>query len=314
MPFSGEQFVLDDGRVRVEIGAVAAVLREVRVRGTRITETVPLDATPPNGCGIVLTPWPNRVRDGRWTLEGETMQLDLTEPKSGSASHGLLRNTAYRLREQTADAVTLGALVAPQHGWPFTLDTWVTYRLEEDGIAVMHGVHNVGAARAPWAVGAHPYFRVGETPIEELTLTLLGTSTLDLDDRLLPVGESSVEGTEHDLREGRRVGDLDLNAAYRLPELVAERTDVAWLDAPDGARTTVWHGPEFGWSQAFTPRDFARAVDGAEGEKAQGLAVALEPMTAAPDALNSGDGLVWLEPGEHRHVSWGVRYTEGGAR
>ena len=37
-------------------------------------------------------------------------------------------------------------------------------------------------------------------------------------------------------------------------------------------------------------------------------AVALEPMTAPPDALNSGTGLIWLEPGESWTSSWGVRY------
>lgn len=304
---SGEQFVLDDGRVRVEIGAVAAVLREVRVDGVRITETVPLDILPPAGCGMVLAPWPNRVRDGRWTLDGEEQQLDITEPKFGNASHGLLRNTAYRVREQSGSAITLAAAVVPQHGWPFVLDTWVRYEIEPDGLAVTHGVHNATARRAPWAVGAHPYFRVGETPIDELTITSLGVSTLDRDDRQLPVGESPVDGTERDAREGVRVGSVDLDLAYRLPALDAPRTDVAWLEAPDGSRTTVWHSPDFGWTQAFTPREFPRP----EGA---GLAIALEPMTAAPDALNSGDGLIWLEPGESRESSWGVRYTRGGTR
>ena len=41
----------------------------------------------------------------------------------------------------------------------------------------------------------------------------------------------------------------------------------------------------------------------------RGLAV--EPMTCAPDAFNSGDGLVVLRPGESVAGSWGVAYEAG---
>ena len=36
-------------------------------------------STAPFGCGIVLVPWPNRVRDGRWVHRDAVLQLDLTE-------------------------------------------------------------------------------------------------------------------------------------------------------------------------------------------------------------------------------------------
>jgi aldose 1-epimerase len=34
--------------------------------------------------------------------------------------------------------------------------------------------------------------------------------------------------------------------------------------------------------------------------------VAIEPMTCAPNAFRSGDGLVRLEPGETHTGSWGI--------
>ena len=46
----------------------------------------------------------------------------------------------------------------------------------------------------------------------------------------------------------------------------------------------------------FTPSDFP----------GRGRAVAVEPMTCPPDALNSGDGLVRLAPGESWTGAWGV--------
>ncbi|MGN6502133.1 MAG: aldose 1-epimerase family protein, partial [Pseudolysinimonas sp.] len=206
--FTRERIVLSNGATRAEVGLVAATLCELSVDGVRLTETVPPDAVPPMGCGIVLAPWPNRVRDGRWMLDGEVQQLDLTEPALGNASHGLLRNTAYRVAEQTADAVTLTAFIPPQHGWPFALETSVHYALESDGLTVTHGARNVGDRRAPWAVGAHPYFRIGETPVELLTLRVDRPQYLELDDRMVPVAAHDVGGTPFDLRRAGTLGEV----------------------------------------------------------------------------------------------------------
>lgn len=297
---TGETFLLEAEGAAAEVGALAAVLREARVGGTRITETVPRDALPPGGCGIVLAPWPNRVRDGRWELDGVPQQLDLTDPGHGAASHGLLRNTAYRAVERTAGSVTLAATVFPQHGWPFLLETRVRYEVVADGLVVTHEVVNAGSGRAVWAVGAHPYLRVGETPLDDCVVTVAGAETLDLDERLLPVGSRLVAGDD-DLRTGRRVAEVAVDRAYGDLANAEARADVARLEAPDGARTTLWADPAFRWVQAFALRSFP----GADGPR---TAVALEPMTAPPDALNSGRDLVWLEPGESWRAIWGLRH------
>ena len=299
---TGDQFTLRKGTARAEIGALAAVLRSLRVDEVDLTEPTPADVLPSHGNGIVMAPWPNRVRGAVWQHDGVAQRLDVSDPELGNAIHGLLRNTAYRERERTDDAVTLGATIYPQHGWPFLLDTWVRYALQEDGLTVTHGVENLGSARAPWAVGAHPYFRVGETPVEELTLTITGDRWVELDGNLNPVAEHSVEGGPYDLRAGRLVGELDLNTNFAGVTTGSEGS--ARLETPDGSTLTVWQDEPFGWLVSFTPRDFP-------GAGGRGLAVALEPMTAPADALNTGEGLHWLEPGERWEGSWGVRYRAG---
>jgi aldose 1-epimerase len=302
---------LATGSVHAEIDTVAAALRLLTVDGVHITEPRLDDAMPPFCSGIVLAPWPNRVRDGRWTLDGATLQLDITEPARGGALHGLLQFTDYELFSRADDAVTLGAFIPPQHGWPFALETQVTYALTPDGIEVTHSATNVGSRPAPFGVGAHPYLRVGETPVEQLRLTAPVASYFEVDGVLNPTAESPVEGTPSDLRHGPLVGDLDLDTAYGSLTHAAPvagagggvgRGDSAWLEAPDGARTTLWQNLDWGYLQVFTTPIFPRA-DGL------GVAVAVEPMTAPPDALNSGQGLVWIEPGAGWQGSWGLRYT-----
>ena len=302
-PLSGRQYVLENAGARAEIGSLAAVLRSLSVDGIQLTEQVGTDVVAPMGCGMVLAPWPNRVRDGLWQLDGAPQQLDITEPPLHNASHGLLRNTGYRLLAQTASSVTLGALIAPQHGWPFLVDTSVRYELEPDGLTVTHGVQNLSTRRAPWAVGAHPYFRVGEVPIEQLSVTLTGAVRLELDERANPVGERPVDG-DFDVRAGRPVAGLNLNTGYGRLANRDGREDVAWLTAPDGSSTTLWADAEFGWIQAYTPAAFPRP-------SGPGLAIALEPMTAPPNALNTGTDLIWVEPEQSWSASWGVRYTAG---
>jgi aldose 1-epimerase len=302
---SGRQFVIENGGARAEIGSLAAVLRSLTVDGIHLTEPVGLDVIAPMGCGIVLAPWPNRVRDALWQLDGQPQQLDITEVPRRNAIHGLVRNTAYRLVEQTASSVTLGALIAPQHGWPFLLDTSVRYQVEPDGLTVTHAVRNLSSRRSPWAVGAHPYFRVGEVPVEQLTVTVTAEVRIQLDERSNAAAQHPVDapsaGGPGDLRGGRPLAGLTLDSPYGRLANRDRRADIAWLTAPDGSTTTLWADPAFGWIQAYTPAEFPRPTG-------TGLAVALEPMTAPPDALNSGTDLIWLEPGASWSGSWGVRY------
>jgi len=298
---AGRKIVIEADGARAEIGTVAATLRSLSVAGVQLTEPH-LDGSqpPPFASGIILAPWPNRVRDGIWTHEGESRQLDITEPDRGNALHGLLRFADYEVRERTAHAVTLGALVPPQHGWPFLLDTWVRYEVRADGLTVTHGVTNLSPQRAPYGTGAHPFLRIGDTPVEDLVLTVAAATYIDVDERLNARGELPVDGTRYDARLGLRVGDLEFDTAFGG---VTHRDGAsAWLSAPDGATLELVQDVDWGYVQVFTTPVFPRPTG-------SGFAIAIEPMTAPPDALNSGRGLQWLEPGAASEGSWGLRYT-----
>jgi aldose 1-epimerase len=248
---------------------------------------------------LVLAPWPNRVRDGKWVLDGQTLQLDITEPARDNALHGLLRVAPYLVVERSESSITLAATVYPQHGYPFRVATTVTYELVDGGLRVIHTATNESGAPAPVAFGTHPFFRIGDVPTEEVTLTLHAGTRFDVDDRLNPLAEVPVDG-DFDLRGGRLVADLELDTAFG--GLAPVDRVVATLTAPDGRRVSLWQDENHGYSQVFTTRSFPK--DGGLG-----LAVAVEPMTAPPDALNSGLGLKWLEPGETWSVEWGIQYS-----
>jgi aldose 1-epimerase len=68
---------------------------------------------------------------------------------------------------------------------------------------------------------------------------------------------------------------------------------------PDGSpEITIWMDGEHGFIQAYTGDTLP--------EEDQRRGIAVEPMTCAPDAFNSGDGLRILAPGESFTSAWGM--------
>lgn len=297
---TGEQFVLTRGSATATITEVAASVRAFSVAGVDIVQPYPAGMTPPYASGIILMPWPNRVADGRWTLDGAVQQLDLTEPSKNNAIHGLLRFTGYRLVERTESSVELAATIFPQHGYPFHLQTTVRYELVDGGLSVTHDVRNLSDAKAPVGIGAHPFLTIGDAPTEDLVITVHASTYFDVDDRLLPHGELPVEGTKYDLRLGARLGDIELDTAFG--GVITQNGAVAALRSPDGREVSLVQDEDHPYVQVFTTRHYPKAGG-------PGLAVAIEPMTAAPDALNSGLGLRWIDGGDSWNVGWGIRYA-----
>lgn len=302
-PATGSQYRItrstSRGRAEAGIASLAGALRSYSVAGTEYVETYPDASLPPSACGILLAPWPNRVADGKWVLDGKLQQLDITEPATGNASHGLLRNTGYQRIDDGGEfgsSVTLRAEIFPQHGYPFHLLHEATYSLDDDGgLRVRQSLTNVGESRAPFALGAHPFLRIGSVPAEDLTLTVSGDTRLTSNERLIPVGSEPVSG-EFDFRTGRLIGNRDLDSAYT--GLTLEDGEYRHrLAAPDGRTVVLWGGPEFGYVHVFL-------TDKIPGRT---RAVALEPMTAPANALNSGEGLRWLEPEKTFAAEWGIR-------
>lgn len=302
---TGDQHALtlsaDGHEVRAQITQVGAALRTLTLDGEHLTEPYGNDVPTPQANGLVLVPWPNRIDDGMWILDGQQQHLDISEPRHHNAIHGLLRFTAYDVVERSDAAVTLHADVFPQHGYPFHLDTRVTYALHVDGIEVIHRIVNVGSRRAPVAIGAHPYLRLGDLPLEVLTLTVAAETRFESTKRMIPFVESPVDGTDYDLRAGKPLATLKLDDAYGDVTHV-DGIGVHALEASDGRRVELWQDDSFGFVQVFTPRNYPRSPR-------PGLAVAIEPMTSPPNAFVTKRSLRWLDPGEEWTARWGIRHV-----
>ncbi|MDA2892187.1 aldose 1-epimerase family protein [Mycolicibacterium sp. BiH015] len=290
--------------VRGVISGVGGAVRCLSVDGIDLTPGFDRGRPAPFYCGKVLAPWPNRVRDGRWHHDGRTLQLDITDPETNTALHGFLCAAEYECVAHSESSVTLAAPIQARDGYPFDLATAVRYQLTTTGLTSTHTVRNIGSRCAPVALGAHPFLSIGGVPADQLTLTVDGDFHVDLDDQRIPVGVTPVSGTAWDLRTGRSVADLTLDDCW----VVSGDTgggSTHTLRSPDGRTLSLWADAGFGFLHVFVTRAFPKGGDLV-------TAVALEPMTAQADALNSGIGLRWLAPREQFSASWAIRYEHSG--
>lgn len=302
MPATGRQLEITHGAARAVVTEVGAGLRAFEVDGVPYSETYDADERPPGAAGAVLIPWPNRVAGGHWSLEGEPQQLAITEPDRGNAIHGLLRHTPWTVSEHAESTVVLHATVPVQPGWPVPLLTSIGYSLDSAGLTVTHTVENLGGRAVPFGVGVHPYPRAGNAETDDCTLRLAAASVLPVEpDRMLPARPPrSLQGDEQEFRSGRKLSGVVLDTAFggATPrpddpeQLVRHR-----VTDPAGRGVEVWADPVFGWVQVYTASEFPK----------RGRAVAVEPMTCPPDALNSGTDLIVLPPGEGWTAQWGLR-------
>lgn len=249
--------------------------------------------------GQLLAPWPNRLRDGRYVFDGTEHHLAVTEPSRRNALHGLVQWAPWSLVARQPDSVTLGYRLMDQPGYPWTLDLEVTYALGWDGLTVTQSATNRSTRTAPYASGAHPYLLAGRGPVDDWTAEVPATLRLLTDaERLLPTSTELVDGTPYDLRTPRRLGDLMLNDAYGGLLRDERGTATVRLRSPDGSALEVWMDEHHRWLMLYTADD-APAISR--------RSIAVEPMTAPPDAFNSGTDLVRLEPGQTFSASWGIR-------
>src|SRR2546423_3893141 len=193
----------DRAAVVVEVGGA---LRTFEVAGQEITDGYGPGEIAPSGAGQILAPWPNRIRDGRYTWAGQTYQLAQSEPAYANAIHGLVRWVPWRVADRAPDAVSFSYVSPAQPGYPWELELTTTWSVGPEGLRARHTATNRSGTPAPFGLGAHPYVRLPGVAVDDVVLTVPGERLLVVDGRKLPIGARPVAGTKLDFRTGRRGG------------------------------------------------------------------------------------------------------------
>jgi aldose 1-epimerase len=300
-PPSGKQLEIRHARQRAVIVEVGGGLREYEANGRPVCDGYSVERQADGGRGQPLLPWPNRLEDGRYEFDGQTLQLPIDEHARNNASHGLTRWLNWQPIEHTRDQVRLALIIHPRPGYPFTLGLQIAYTLDERGLTVATTATNLGDRTLPFGAGQHPYFTVGTARVNEAALQVPALGRLELDaERRLPTSKIlTVKDTPFDFRKPHPIDDLVLDDCFCGLIRDANGLARATLSSTQtNSSVSVWVDQHYRYIQVFTGDTLAPE------RQRQGLAI--EPMTCPPNAFRSGTELIRLEPGQTIELQWGV--------
>ena len=286
---TGEQYEIRSHGWSAVTTQVGAGLRSLTWDGVELLDTYLAHEEPRRWQGAHLMPWPNRLRDGRYSIAATEYQLPINEVARMNANHGLNVGQQWEVLSHMSSAIRQRTVFWPRRGWPGILAVEILHEVSEDGLTVDVLATNIGTTPVPWGYGTHPYFRFDE--LSEVELSIPFDAELAVDpERLLPIRLGPVT-QEHDFSRPRRIGETVLDTAFTDP-LTRE-----WAVSlhGDGRTIEIWGDATTQWVQVFTPPTRA--------------SIAIESMTCGPNAFNEGPthrDRILLRSGESARARWGV--------
>jgi aldose 1-epimerase len=259
----------------------------------------------------IMAPFANRIGDARYRFDGEDFDMQPGVVADRAIRHGFLRSETYEVTAERSDAEACAVTLTNRSirpgvhaGYPFAIDVSVTYTLDAGGLTLDVSMRNVGERAAPCFFGWHPYFRLGDTPVDSWVLEIPADTLIATDAALLPLSGTAAwqsldtAPVEFDFRAPRAIGAQKIDNGYADLRLdVDGRSRTRLRDPASGLSIAVWqeHGVMLAFSGDTVPREPRTSV-------------ALEPMECMSNAFNRDDcaPLVRLEPGEERRFTCGV--------
>lgn len=296
------RFEIAGGGLTAQVMAWGAAIQDLRLDGHRPPLVLGFDAFADYPAhspyfGAIAGRYANRIRDGRFTIDGQRYQAD-TNFLGRHVLHGGAQGIGKRVwqvGERGGDFITLH--LADPAGWmgfPGNLDISCTYRLRHGGTLA---VELTATTDAPTLcnLAHHSYFNLddgGESDILDHRMMMNAAAYLPVDDEMIPTGVvQPVEGMPFDFVLARpiRLQDGGEQIAYDHNFcLAAARSDLrqaAWAQgAASGVEMEVWT-TEPG-VQLYTGHKVAREQPGLGGRRYGAHAgFCLEPQVW-PDSPN----------------------------
>lgn len=255
----------------------------------------------PSHSGIpLLFPFPNRIRSGRYSWEGQDYELPeslVSHESNGNAIHGFCLDRPWRILSQTESSVTAIFRIsvdAPERLklWPTDGEIEICYSLNDASLRADITVRNPTDKPFPWGFGTHAYFRLPLTPgsaAADCTVYAPVEKCWELEG-CLPTGRIVPAPDNGQLINSPKFGSLKLDDVYTVVQpdgsgVVTCRV----VDETGGVQVVQRCDDSFREIVAFTPP--------------WTTAVCLEPYTCTTDAINlqpkgADAGLKVLGPGE----------------
>jgi aldose 1-epimerase len=176
---------------------------------------------------FVLWPFPNRVRDKRYTYQGQMYSLqDVHRPgDDANLIHGLVFDRPWQYTQPVIrpDAVSVTTYIdvntdSPYYtAYPFDSRLSLSYTLCGTELTVTYKVHNKSPRMLPFGFALHPYFSTFADK-HDVLLSIPAQAVMEADDKMLPTGRifdvRKVMYAMYDLREPTPIAYLKLDHVY----------------------------------------------------------------------------------------------------
>ena len=242
--------------------------------------------------GSKLSPFVCRIADASYRWEGRSYRLEKFH-LNGAAIHGLIYDAPFEVIEkivnnQFAELELKHVYGGTDPGYPFAYDCYIRYRLEPGNILqVTTAIHNRSKQTIPLADGWHPYFGFGK-PIDNLLLSFQATAELEYNDALIPTGRSLPTNR---FSQPQSLAGISLDHGFAL-DFSSPQPLCTLTDPERRLQVAFFPDRSYPYLQLYTPP--------------HRRSIAIENLSAAPDAFNNRIGLVSLEPDHTKTFS--VRY------
>ncbi len=141
----------------------------------------------------IMTPFANRVRNGRYNFNGIEYQLQPVAPRDyvihGYTSHEIFEIDSVETTDEFIKLVFVNRSIRPgvYAGYPFALDVFISFKLSGSKVSIKVEGKNVDDKLLPFFCGWHPYFKTSDNGIEHLLLTVNAKSNILMDEKFFPL-------------------------------------------------------------------------------------------------------------------------------
>jgi len=231
-----------------------------------------------------LSPYVCRLNKGQYKWQDKDYQLKGFFI-GDHAIHGLLYNKRFDVISTHADehqayVVFSTVYEGEDAGFPFQYECRVTYALQPNNtLSLQTVVANTGDAAFPITDGWHPYFSFGKT-INEIELQFTSSHMVEFDAGLIPTG-NKLPYTK--FNQSALIGDTEYDNCFELDSAATEKF-CKLRDNAQGVELSIVPDESYPYLQIYIPPHRNN--------------IAIENLSAAPDAFNNKIGLKVLEPGE----------------
>ncbi|MCL7753992.1 aldose 1-epimerase [Polaribacter sp. Z022] len=268
------------GKIYLDQGAS---LQELTLDGKSIIQNLNPLSYETTYASSILFPFANRVKDGIYSFNNESFQLETNQKEENNALHGFVYNKTFKVikTEELKNSASITLEYEETNktkGFPYTYFIQVVYTFKNDMLSLSINIKNTDNKTFPFTLGWHPYF---------ISDNLYKSSiNLDCKQKLIIGDRNITTGTE----EVNSVITLDIEDE-QLDDCWVLNTDKVQFITPT-YKLNFESSVEENFLQAYTPP--------------RKNTIAIEPTTGVSDSFNNNIGLQSLKPNEDYSITWKI--------